>query len=71
MNAYTDITKVLTGCQDGDSAALEALVRSFRPQVYRLALSILRDPDVARSASLMGNFYLIQRRGHWLAWAAE
>ena len=29
------------------------------------------DPDVARSASLMGNFYLIQRRGHWLAWAAE
>jgi hypothetical protein len=29
------------------------------------------DPNVARSESLTGNYYLIRRRGHWLVWAAE
>ncbi len=46
-----DISRVLTGCQDGDPAAVEALVRAFRPQVYRLALSILRDPSEADEAT--------------------
>lgn len=51
MNAYTDITRVLTGCQKGNSAAIEALVHAFRPHVYRFALSILRDPVEADEAA--------------------
>lgn len=46
-----DITQVLTGCQEGDPAAIEALVHTFRPHVYRFALSILRDPIEADEAA--------------------
>jgi RNA polymerase sigma-70 factor, ECF subfamily len=38
-------------CQDSDSAALEALIRNFRLQVRRFALSILRDPVEADEAT--------------------
>ncbi len=51
MNTLTDISRVLTGCQEGDSAAIEALVHGFRPHVYRFALSILRDPVEADEAA--------------------
>ncbi len=51
MNAYTDIAQVLTACQDGDSAAIEALVRAYKPHVYRFALSILRDSAEADEAT--------------------
>ncbi len=51
MNAYTDITRVLKGCQEGDSEAIGAFVHTLRPQVYRFALSILRDPAEADEAT--------------------
>jgi RNA polymerase sigma-70 factor (ECF subfamily) len=51
MNAYTDIARVLTACQDGDSEAIDALVRAYKPHVYRFALSILRDPVDAEEAT--------------------
>ncbi len=51
MDTFTDIASVLSGCQDGDATAIEALVHAFRPQVHRLALSILRDPVEADEAT--------------------
>lgn len=51
MNAYTNITRVLEGCQDGDSTAIEELVRAFRPHVFRFALSILHDAVEADEAT--------------------
>jgi hypothetical protein len=29
------------------------------------------DPAVTRAADLMGHYYLIRRRDHWLVWAAR
>ncbi len=51
MNAYSDITQVLTACRNGDSGAIEALVRAYKPHVYRFALSILRNPVEADEAT--------------------
>lgn len=51
MNTYTDITRVLSGCEDGDAAAIEALVHAYRHPVYRFALSILHDPAEADEAT--------------------
>jgi RNA polymerase sigma-70 factor (ECF subfamily) len=51
MNAYTDITQVLKGCQEGDSAAIEALVHTYRHHLYRFVLSILHDPVEADEAT--------------------
>jgi RNA polymerase sigma-70 factor (ECF subfamily) len=41
----------LEQCQDGDSLAIERLVQTYQRDVYRLALSILDDPDEADDAT--------------------
>ncbi len=46
-----DTMQLLSRCQQGDSLAIEALVRSYTPLVYRLALSILDDPAEADEAA--------------------
>lgn len=46
-----DTMQLLNRCQAGDSLAIEALVRSYTPLVYRLALSILDDPAEADEAA--------------------
>lgn len=46
-----DTMQLLSRCQAGDSLAIEALVRSYTPLVYRLALSILDDPAEADEAA--------------------
>lgn len=46
-----DTTQLLTRCRQGDSLAIEALVRTYTPLVYRLALSILDDPVEADEAT--------------------
>lgn len=40
-------TRWIELCRDGDSLAIERLVRTYQQNVYRLALSILDDPDEA------------------------
>ena len=37
----------IEGCLDGEAGAIEHLVGAYQPAVYRLALSILDDPDEA------------------------
>ena len=46
-----DTLQLLTRCRQGDSLAIEALVRTYTPQVYRLALSMLDDPAEADEAA--------------------
>lgn len=41
----------LEQCREGDSLASERLVRTYQGDVYRLALSILDDPDEADDAT--------------------
>ncbi len=41
----------LAQCRDGDSLAIERLVQTHQADVYRLALSILDDPDEADDAT--------------------
>jgi RNA polymerase sigma-70 factor (ECF subfamily) len=48
---YVDTMQLLTRCQEGDSLAIESLVRTYTPLVYRLALSILDDPAEADEAA--------------------
>jgi len=43
--------QLLSRCQQGDSLAIEALVRTYSPLVYRLAVSILDDPAEADEAA--------------------
>jgi hypothetical protein len=42
-----DTMQLLSRCRQGDSLAIEALVRTYSPPVYRLALSMLDDPAEA------------------------
>lgn len=51
MNSYTEIAHVLFQCEQGDRTAIEALISHFRPEVYRFALSILRDTAEADEAT--------------------
>ncbi len=46
-----DTMQLLTLCRQGDSLAIEALVRTYTPPVYRLALSMLDDPAEADEAA--------------------
>jgi RNA polymerase sigma-70 factor (ECF subfamily) len=46
-----DTTQLVNRCQEGDSLAIEALVRTYKPRVYRLAISILDDPAEADEAT--------------------
>lgn len=46
-----DTMQMLTRCQQGDSLAIEALVRTYTPLVYRFALSMLDDPAEADEAA--------------------
>jgi RNA polymerase sigma-70 factor (ECF subfamily) len=48
---YMDTAQLVNRCRDGDSLAVEALVRTYTPLVYRLALSILDDPAEADEAT--------------------
>ena len=41
----------LEQCREGDSLAIERLVQTYQGDVYRLALSILDDPDEADDAT--------------------
>jgi len=41
----------LEQCREGDSLAIERLVQTYQRDVYRLALSILDDPDEADDAT--------------------
>jgi len=51
MMNHVDTIKLLTRCCQGDSLAIECLVRTYTPLVYRLALSILDDPAEADEAT--------------------
>lgn len=44
-------TQDIKKAQDGDARALEALVRSAQPRVYKLALRMLADPEAAQDAT--------------------
>ena len=41
----------LEQCREGDSLAIEKMVQAYQKDVYRLALSILDDPDEAEDAT--------------------
>jgi RNA polymerase sigma-70 factor (ECF subfamily) len=41
----------LEQCRDGDSFAIEKMVHTYQKDVYRLALSILDDPDEAEDST--------------------
>jgi RNA polymerase sigma-70 factor (ECF subfamily) len=44
---FMDTAQLVNRCQAGDSLAIEALVRTYKPLIYRLALSVLDDPAEA------------------------
>jgi RNA polymerase sigma-70 factor (ECF subfamily) len=46
-----DTMQLLSRCRQGDSLAIEALVRTYTPPIYRLALSMLDDPAEADEAA--------------------
>ena len=48
---HTDFALWLERCRAGDPGAIEALVHTHQPAVYRLALSILDDPAEADEAA--------------------
>ena len=41
----------LEQCREGDSLAIEKMVHTYQKDVYRLALSILEDPDEAEDGT--------------------
>ena len=43
--------RLIEGCRAGDSSAVERFVRTYQQGVYRLALSILDDPNEAEDAT--------------------
>jgi RNA polymerase sigma-70 factor (ECF subfamily) len=48
---YVDTWQLLTRCRQGDSLAIEALVQTYSPLAFRLALSLLDDPAEAEEAA--------------------
>ncbi len=48
---YMDTAQLVNRCQAGDSLAIETLVCTYKPLVYRLAISILDDPAEADEAT--------------------
>jgi RNA polymerase sigma-70 factor (ECF subfamily) len=50
MNSV-DTAQLVNRCRAGDSLAIEALVRTYMPIVYRLAVSFLDDPAEADDAT--------------------
>jgi len=57
----SDILMLVARCQDGDQQAIEILVKAYQHLVYKLALSILDDPDEAKEAA-QDTFVLALRR---------
>jgi RNA polymerase sigma-70 factor (ECF subfamily) len=51
MMNHLDTAQLISRCREGDALAVEALVRTYQPYVYRLAVSILDDPDDADEAT--------------------
>ncbi len=51
MDTFPDTTQLLKHCREGDSCAIELLIRAYKPLVYKLALSILDDPAEADEAT--------------------
>jgi RNA polymerase sigma-70 factor (ECF subfamily) len=49
--SQTALAHLLAGCQAGDAEAIADLVQSYRPALFRLALSILDDPAEADEAA--------------------
>ncbi len=47
----SDVLMLVARCQDGDQRAIEILVSAYKYLVYKLALSILDDPDEANEAT--------------------
>src|SRR5512142_911106 len=43
--------RLIERCRNGDGLAIEALVQAYQPPVFRLALSILDDPQEAEEAA--------------------
>ncbi len=43
--------RLIERCRNGDGLAIEALVQTYQPPVFRLALSILDDPQEAEEAA--------------------
>ena len=48
---HVDTVQLLSRCREGDSPAIESLVRTYESSVYRLAISILDDPAEADEAT--------------------
>lgn len=49
--SQTALTNLLASCQAGDAQAIAELVETYRPALFRLALSILDDPAEADEAA--------------------
>ena len=47
----SDGTPLLRSCQAGDARAIARFIERYRPDVFRMALSILDDPDEAEEAA--------------------
>lgn len=50
MNQF-DLTTLLANCNSGDARAIAEFVEIFRPDIFRMALSILDDPAEADEAA--------------------
>ena len=46
-----DVIPLLTGCEAGDARAIAEFIEIYRPDVFRMALSILDDPAEADEAA--------------------
>src|SRR5262249_22269550 len=51
MDNDLKLEKLIAGAQQGDAAALEALVRAIQDQIYRLAMRMVGDPADAEDAT--------------------
>jgi RNA polymerase sigma-70 factor, ECF subfamily len=51
MTNYTDTTKLIDNCREGDLQSVEILIRRYQDEIYWLALSVLTDPMEARDAA--------------------
>lgn len=47
----SEIVQLLTHCQAGDERSITTLVETYRPALYRMALSVLDDPAEADEAT--------------------
>lgn len=70
----SDINPLLSGCEAGDSQAIAKFVEIYRPDVFRMALSILDDPaeadEAAQDAMLraLKSLHAYRREGKLTTW---